>query len=209
MYGLVGLVVGWLGLLSVPVLVSAASVEVVAAKDLPWCEKVAQLFGERLVPDHDLLKTVEWKPVELKGQRPKTRHCSSLDKAVMDLDNDGRLDLVVRATFCMKGAPSDSFYMFSAESDVLDRATWQDFTPLLTTLYKFERTGGTYPLTSLRIDIDGPPPALATLFTVHPFILDGVTFVGLTDRLREWMVIATYAGGERFDDRCYLRAGKV
>ena len=65
---LIGIVAGFLITLSMPVLVSAALVEVVAGKDISFCEKVAKLFGERLVPDADLLKTVEWKPVELKGQ---------------------------------------------------------------------------------------------------------------------------------------------
>ncbi|MBH0177380.1 MAG: hypothetical protein HP491_05825 [Nitrospira sp.] len=99
--------IGLLGLLTVPALVSAASVDVAAWKDQSFCRKVAALFGERLTPD-----SVEWKPVELKGQGPKTRHCSSLDQALLDLDNDGTKDLVIKTTFCMKGAPSDSLYVF-------------------------------------------------------------------------------------------------
>jgi hypothetical protein len=105
----------------------------------------------------------------------------------------------------MKGAPSDSFYMFPAESGVLDQASWQDMSSLLATPDKFERTGGTYPLTSL--PTDKSPPALTTLFAIQPFILDGVTYVSLTDARRGWMVIAKYLKGERFEDQCYLQAG--
>ena len=97
---------GLLGLMTVPALVSAASVDVVAWNDQSFCRKVAALFGERLTPDSEVFKTVEWKPVELKGQGPKTRHCSSLDQALLDLDNDGTKDLVIKTTFCMKGASS-------------------------------------------------------------------------------------------------------
>ena len=199
---------GLVFVLAWPVLVSAAFVEVAAGKDLPFCEKVAKFFGARLVPDVDLLKTVEWKPVELRGQGPKTRHCSSLDKAIVDLDNDGQLDLVVKTAFCMKGAPSDSFYVFPAGSAVLDQSTWQDLSSLLATSDKFERTGGTYPLTALPIEKSTAPSALTTLFTIHPFVLDGVTYVSLTDARREWMVIAKYLRGERFEDQCYLRPSK-
>lgn len=192
--------------LIVAAIVGASSIELMAAKDLPFCDGVAKFFGERLAPDAELLKTVEWKPVELKGQGPKTSHCSSLNKAIFDFDNDGHLDLVVKTTFCMKGAPSDSFYMFPADSAVLDQVSWQDMSPLLATPDKFERTGGAYPLTAL--NIQKVPPALTTLFAIQPFVLDGVIYVSLTDARREWMVITKYLRGERFEDQCYLRASK-
>ena len=114
----------------------------------------------------------------------------------------------MKTTFCMKGAPSDSFYVFPANSPVLDQLAWQDMSPLLATHDKFERTGGSYPLTSLPMDKPSPSPALSTVFTIQPFRLDGVAYLGLTDARREWMVIANYRGGERFEDLCYLHAGK-
>lgn len=197
---------GGLAVAMIPALVSAASVELAAYSDKPLCEKVAKLFGERLKPAPDLSKTVEWTAVELKGEGPKTRRCSSLDKANMDLNNDGRDDLVVKTTFCMKGAPSDSIYVFPANSPVLDQLAWQDMSPLLATHDKFERTGGSYPLTSLPMDKVWPSPALSTVFTIQPFRLDGVAYIGLTDARREWMVIAKYRGGERFEELCYLHA---
>jgi hypothetical protein len=192
--------------ITLPALVSAASVEVAAWKELPLCQKVGKLFGERLEPDAELIKTVDWKPVELKGLGPKTRQCSSLDRAIMDLDNSGTKALVVKTTFCMKGAPSDSLYVFPADSPVLERASWQDMGPLLATDDKFERTGGTYPLVSLPIERSPIPPVLATMFAAQPVILDSVAYVALTDAKREWLVIAKYLGRERFDDQCYLKA---
>lgn len=192
--------------IALPALVSAASVEVAGWTDLPFCQKVAAFFGDRLVPDAELVKTVDWRPVELKGQGPKTRQCSSLDRAIMDLDNSGTKDLVVKTTFCMKGAPSDSLYVFPADSAVLERTSWQDMGPLLATDDKFERTGGTYPLVSLPIERSPIPPVLATMFAAQPFVLDSMAYVALTDAKREWLVIAKYLGRERFDDQCYLKA---
>ena len=187
--------------------------QLVASKDSKLCARMLEAFREdvddrgRLRYQHEIFLQIAWKPVELKGQGPKTRHCSSLDKAIVDLDNDGQLDLVVKATFCMKGAPSDSVYVFPADDPVLDQASWQDMAPLLATHDKFERTGGTYPLTSLLME--NGSPALTTLFAIHPFMLDGMTYVSLTDARREWGVVAKYLGGERFEDLCYLKsAGK-
>jgi len=198
---------GLLGLLTVPALVSAASVDVVAWKDQSFCRKVAALFGERLTPDSDVFKTVEWKPVELKGQGPKTRHCSSLDQALLDLDNDGTKDLVIKTTFCMKGALSDSLYVFPADSRVLEQLSWQDMAPLLATSDKFERTGGRYPLTALPMSSESSKgnPALSTVFTVQPFVVDDHRYVAMRDARGEWTVIANHLRGERFEDLCYLR----
>lgn len=194
--------------ITLPALVSAASVEVAAWKDLPFCHKVAKFFGDRLEPDAELVKTVEWKSVELKGQGPKARQCSSLDRAIIDLDNNGTKDLVVKTTFCMKGGPSDSLYIFPADSPVIEHLSWQDMGPLLATSEKFERTGGRYPLVSLTIERSAIPPALMTMFEVQPFILDSVAYVALTDAKREWLVIAKYRGGQQFEDQCYVGTGK-
>jgi hypothetical protein len=204
--GLPGLI-GLLGLLAVPALVSAVSVDVAAWKDLPFCRMVATFMGERLTPVAELSKTVEWKPVELKGQGPKTRHCSSLDQALLDLDNDGTKDLVIKTTFCMKGAPSDSLYVFPADSHVLEQLSWQDLAPLLATRDKFERTGGRYPLNALPISSESSKGSLAlsTVFTVQPFIVDDHRYVAMRDARGEWTVIANYLRGERFEDLCYLR----
>lgn len=187
---------------------AAASVELIGFADKPFCEKVAVLFGEHLDLDAELSKTVQWEPVKLKGQGPPTRHCSSFDRAKIDLDNDGQEDLVVKATFCMKGAPSDSLYVFPADSTVLEQANWQDLSPLLETRNKFERTGGTYPLTALRLEQVSAAPVLTTSFSLQLFILDDRSYIGMTDTRREWMVIAQYRSSERFEDLCYLHSGK-
>jgi hypothetical protein len=184
--------------------------QLVAGQDSKLCERMLEAFradvDDRgwLRYQHEIFRQITWKPVELKGQGPKTRHCSSLDRALVDLDNNGQQDLVVKTTFCMKGAPSDSLYVFPPDNSVLDQVSWQDMSPLLATNDKFERTGGTYPLTSLPMKDNSP--ALTTVFTIHPFILDGMTYVSVTDARREWIVVAKYLRGERFEDLCYLRA---
>jgi hypothetical protein len=125
-----------------------------------------------------------------------------------DLDNDGTKELVVKATFCMKGGPSDSLYMFPADSRVLEQVSWQDMGPLLVTRNRFERTGGSYPLTA--IPMSSPPdhgqPTLKTVFTILPFVVGEKTYVALTDGRGEWIAITRFISGERFDDQCYLKS---
>ena len=200
--GLTGRVTMALLALAWPVLVSAAGSEVVAGSHFPFCAKVATFFRDGL-PDASLQQSVEWKPVQLKGQGPPRSRCASLDKAIIDLDNDGRQDLVVKTSFCLKGGPSDSLYMFPPESDVLEQITWQDLSPLLATPDKFERTGGRYPLTALHME--QAPPALSNIFEIHPFIIDGIAYVSFTDARHAWIVIAKHVKGERFQDQCYLQ----
>jgi hypothetical protein len=186
--------------------------QLVAGMDSKLCAKVLEAFREdtddrgRLRYQHEIFRQIVWKPVELKGQGPKARHCSSLNQAMLDVDNDGQPDLVIKSTFCMKGSPSDSFYKFPTDSVVLEQANWQDLSPLLATLDKFERTGGAYPLTQIPIaETEVSPTPLTGIFTVQPFMLDGSAYVSLTDGRAEWIVIAKYLRGEQFEDQCYLR----
>ena len=205
---------GGLLLLIVPTIAAAATLELVASKDKPFCERVLELLqknigsGSRLSLEAEPFSQVKWEQAVIAGAAPKMRRCSSLDKASVDLDNDGTKDLVVKTTFCMKGAPSDSFYMFPADSNVLAQASWQDMASLLATTDKFERTGGSYPLTAFPMSSESSKeePALSTVFTVQPFIVGEKTYVALTDGRGEWTVIAKYLRGERFEDLCYLRA---
>ena len=187
--------------------------QLVVGRDNKLCARMLEAFREdvddrgRLRYQHEIFRQITWKPVELKGQGPKTRHCSSLDKAIFDVNNDGQQDLVVKTRFCMKGSPSDSFYMFPADSAVLEQANWQDLSPLLTTPDKFERTGGRYQLSGLSMpsEADKQLSALSTMFTLQPFIMDEKTYVTLTDGRGEWMVIAKYLRGDQFEDACYLQ----
>jgi hypothetical protein len=199
--------------LAFPLIAAAGSIELMASKDKMYCEQVLKLFqgnmggGSRFSFNTEPFSAITWEQVSVAGVGPKARHCASLDKALIDLDNDGTKDLVVKTTFCMKGSPSDSFYVFPADSRVLEQASWQDMSPLLATSDKFERTGGTYPLTALPIaGSEKPVPVLRTVFTLQPFAIEGKISVALWDTHGAWIVVANYLRGERFEDQCYFRS---
>ena len=77
-------------------------------RDSKLCAKVLETFREdgddrwRLRYQHEILRQNTWKPVKLNGQGPKAKHCSSLNQAMFDLDNDGKPDLVVKSKFCSR-----------------------------------------------------------------------------------------------------------
>jgi hypothetical protein len=91
--------------------------QLAAGTESKLCARVLDAFREdvddrgRLRYQHEIFRQITWKPVELKGQAPKTRHCSSLDQAIFDGDHSGQPDLVVKTTFCMQGSPSDSLLL--------------------------------------------------------------------------------------------------
>lgn len=200
--------IGWLVLLTGG-LAWAAGYDVLVNREARLCPQVEAALlpladgsvGFRL--DDERIHPVAWQPIQLEGDAPKTLRCSELQQALVDLNNDGRRDLVIRARFCMKGRPSDSLYVFPDDSTVLQQATWQDLAPLHATPDKFERTGGIYPLPegSGR----GDSASLQTLFTIEPFTMDGRTYVRLTSPPYHDVVIASYEGGDSFKDLCYLR----
>lgn len=193
-----------------------AAYELAMSQNQELCARLLDLFNDSVKGagsvafDHEMFRTISWSPVNLGGQAPKVKRCNELERALFDLDNDGGMDLVVRTTFCMKGLPSDSLYMYPSDSPVLDQTTWQDLGPLFATRNKFERTSGTYVLTDLPVESRGRTgAALSNVFTLRPFRLNATTYVSLTDSRAEWIVIAKYLKGETFQDLCYLRAGAI
>jgi len=93
--------------------------QLVAGKESNLCANVLDAFREdvddrgRLRYQHEIFRQITWKPVELKGQGPKTRHCSSLDKAIFDADHDGQPDMVGQGNVLYAGEPErQCLYIF-------------------------------------------------------------------------------------------------
>ncbi len=204
--------VGWLAVATLA-LAGGELYQTVMSKEPRVCETMAEVLNRDAEWDgnlryaHDIFRRIAWTPVKLRGQAPRDGRCSTLEQARFDLDNDGREDLVIRSSFCMRGLPSDSLYVFPPDSEVLEQATWQDLSPLHATADKFERTGGAYALKELPAEDtrrNVAPPA--GVFTLRPFIFDQISYVSLTDARRAWIVVAKYQQRGRLQDLCYFHA---
>ncbi|GKS57867.1 hypothetical protein YTPLAS18_13940 [Nitrospira sp.] len=166
----------------------------------------AQLIRGRLHFSAGEVASVDWSPVKLKGDGPKETVCSTFEQARVDLRRNGTTDLVIRSSFCMKRRPSDSLYVFPAESDVLARATWQELGPLHETQIKVEHTGGSYSLNQLQ---DSEQTVeLREVFSLNVVQVEEQALIALTAPPFEWIVVARLRGAGPLEDVCYLRRDK-
>ena len=66
--------------------------QLVVGKDHKFCTRVLEAFrgdvDDRWRPryQHEIFRQITWKPIELRGQGPKTRHCSSLERYDLPFD---------------------------------------------------------------------------------------------------------------------------
>ena len=165
--------------------------------------EAAQLAQGQLRFLADGVRSVEWAPAALPGDAPKTTICSLFEQTQVDLRRDGIDDLVIRTRFCMKGKPSDSLYVFPADSDVLARASWQDLGPLHETQDKIEHTGGVYVLSKLMGAKQ--PVELRGVFALDVVRVDEQALVALTAPPFHWVVVGRLRGTGALDDVCYLK----
>ncbi len=187
---------------------ASASVIIMAA-DPALCSRLAAAWERDGLPAGRFrfvgagVAPADWQPVTLAGVAPIPSACSLFEQVLIDLDGDGRLDRVIRSRFCMKGIPSDSLYLFPTDSEVLTRMTWQDLTPLHDTPDKFERTGGVYPLTQLPAEMGRTE--LRDVFSVELVTVDRRSYVVVSARPFEWLVVGRFQAGGRLQEKCYLK----
>jgi hypothetical protein len=188
-----------------------AAYKLVMSKDKELCTSVLKLFNEDMkkhgvikYDKHEMFTRVAWKSVDI-GKEADV--CLSLQHATLDIDNDGREDLVIKKRACLRSQLSDSLYIFPIESDVLIKLKpgpggWE---PLYGNSNKFDRTGEGYNLKDLDpAKNEGLPAAIAGVFTLQPFIWGKTTYVSMTDLYPEWIVIAKYLHEDKFKDICYF-----
>lgn len=186
----------------------AGSWDAVFAFQEEFCRRLAAAVDEKALAQEQLrfsgasVHSVEWQPATLAGNGPPRSRCASFDQGRADVFPGGMPLLAIRSRFCMKGVPSESLYLFPGSSDVLERASWQDLSPLHATLEKFERTGGRYRLAHV-------PDSMGEVELREQFILDLVVVderasVALTAPPFAWIVIGRPHGQGTIQEQCYL-----
>ncbi len=187
--------------------------KVVMSKNKALCRGMLKLFNQDMkeqgfirYDQHEAFRQVSWEPVELAGPKPMVKYCSLLQKTIVDLNNDGKRELVVKTSFCLRSQTSDSLYIFPADSNVLEKASWGDMKLLFDTPNKFHRTGDVYSLTELNLaSNERGHEAIGGVFIIQPFLWGNVAYISMTDLHQEWIVIAKYLQGEELQDICYFR----
>lgn len=182
------------------------------ADDQALCSAIAQALDEsalaegRVRFDGPNVHSVEWQPVTVAGDGPKTVRCAAFEQAVAAIGPEGAAAKVIRSRFCMKGAPSDSLYLFPVDSDVLSRVTWQDLSPLHEAPNAFERTGGTYRL--FHLPLEEGRVELQTLFAMDVLNVSGRDLVAISAPPFTWVVVGVPARQGALREQCYLRRAR-
>jgi hypothetical protein len=185
--------------------------EIVMSKDKGVCETMLKTYNSDMrrfrdirYGEHEIFKRVPWHKFELGEQ---TYGCELFWRGHFDINNDGKEDLVIKRSACLRDNLSDSFYMFPGNSDVLMRLKSGPggLDPLFETSNKFARTSNAYVLAELPLDqTEGIAQDIGGIFVIQPFIWDKKTYLSMTDLHQEWIVINQYQGEDRFQDICYF-----
>ena len=181
------------------------------SKDKELCETMLGLFNTDMrrfrdirYKEHEMFKSIVWQAVDI-GEPPQ--RCELHWRAIFDIDGDGKQNLVIKRSACLRGNPSDSFFVFPSDSDVAERLKPGPggLDPLFDTPDKFSMTGHVYKLTELPLDqTEGIAQGIGGGFVIQPFIWDKKTYLSMTDLHQEWIVINQYQGEDRFKDLCYF-----
>jgi uncharacterized protein len=180
----------------------------VMSKDEGLCSHMLRLFTndlrehDRGTTDHDEFKAVPWKGTRISFDDHGATRYWIVDGALLDFDNDGKLDYIVRSQGMLSSMPADSISVFPA--DVAARANELTSQEFYGAKNRIAIAGTFYPLNG-RSDHTGEP-----LWRLSPLIYDGVSYVFMQtfyepagfkgSPTSDFMVIGKYGGG-RFVDR--------
>jgi len=208
---------------------SADPYKLVMSKEKELCSGVLKLFnadmkkyGEIRYEQHEVFSQVHWEPVDI-GEEGPARGCSIILKSLLDINNDGKEDLVIRSRGCLRSQLTDSIYVFPPDSDVISKLKpGKGGLAALDTVNKIELSGHGYDLKKLPKsmkekvlkDIRGQlpesqkgidlKPGIGGVLVLQPFVWGKTTYTSMTDLHQEWIVIVKYLQGETLEDRCYF-----
>ncbi len=134
---------------------SADPYKLLMSKEKGLCATMLGIFNKETddrggpTYEHTVFTTIKWSSVELSGREPLAKYCSVLKTTTIDINNDGADDLVIKASFCVKGQPIDSLYIFPPTSDVIKKMTWQNMRALFETTNKIDSSGHAHLLSEL------------------------------------------------------------
>lgn len=230
-------------LLSLPVCAASAAVEsydfkLRMSEDEKLCLAITEVLAKeysnafvQLPPRHEWF--IRWNVLDSLGEqfRDEPRFiddgCSLYRWAQFDIDNDGRVEIVIKWSACLGGVRSDTLYVFHGE-EARDRIYQAIMNPFALSdspqreksrarlLGKISYTGEIYELKKL------PPfknkhgheefPSIGGKVFVHPFLFEGQTYLNLYG-LSGMHVIARYRQtekiSEQLDDVCYVDRTKI
>ncbi len=169
------------------------------------CKAILKIYNEDMASSgrinygkHEMFTRIHWQEIEM-PERGSTHGCERYSKATFDMDNDGGADLVIKRSACFRSNPSDSLFVYPAESNVLSIEKGRRV-PLADTQKQFD----TRAYTLSRVSGQSQKPIIGGIFVLEPFIWEKAAYLSITDMHQEWIAIATYGGNGAWKDVCYF-----
>ncbi|MEW6246291.1 MAG: hypothetical protein AB1555_06215 [Nitrospirota bacterium] len=182
----------------------------VMSKDTEVCSAILALFNDDLRKHgaiqydyHNIF--VSWQPMSLPDETAPGSHCGEIRKAVLDIDNNGQDEIVLRTSLCWHSVLTDSLFIFSKTSEVPARLSWRNMGELLSG-HSGVIGAGPYELVLWPQSKKGElRPTLSDPWVLELMVLNGTAYVSMTDRNYGYIAaIAKYRGGSTLEDICYF-----
>lgn len=170
------------------------------SKNVKLCNAMLALYNEDMKKvgrikyrDHEMFLGIEWQ------SNSDDMH---LLYSTFDINNDGSKELVYRTTMGFHGINTDRYFIFPEHSDISSKLTagvggWK---ALNETQDRIEGNKG-YELNDRESSIH---TSLSPYVVLKPFVVDGITYISMTDARPRWIVIAKYLNTNNLLDVCYF-----
>lgn len=208
----------------------------VMSKDNELCKSMLNLYNTdmnthgRIDYDaHEIFSRIGWEDVDILEPDPY----ATPQRAVFDINNDGKNELVISQTWTMNNALEESLYIFPSDNDVLSKLKpgkgglaplFDDKNMLFSyknILYYLKDLPNVFQKKILSYKLSHLPKYLKKVriqdlnrdlgkayvggtFVLQPFIFHGITYISITDRNPEWIIVGKYKQAEEVQDICYF-----
>lgn len=185
---------------------------IVMSKDKELCEHVLQLVNADIkkyqsirYQEHEVFSQIPWERIDKPSRFAP--ECSFLRKAIFDINNDGRDELVIKFSGCLRSQLIDSLYIFPQSSTILSKLKPDEpggLSALFSDPDMLYQIGDLYVLSDLKPEKTEGLQAATGVVEVNPFVWRKTSYISIADLYPEWIVITKYVHRETFQDYCYF-----
>jgi hypothetical protein len=207
----------------------AEAYKLVMSKDKKLCANMLNLFNADMkeyrqicYDKHEMFTRLGWQPVDV-GKEPYA--CGMYQYALFDINNDGKDELVIKTSHCLRDQLTDSLYIFPPNSKVLQDLKEPSSHPFDTVPDKLEFVGKggfeydlkelpesekeklledirkTLPKSMKGLDLK---PGIGGVLVIQPFQIGKTIYISMTDLHQEWIVVGKYKQADTLEDLCYF-----
>lgn len=213
-----------------PYLLAMSKDKVLCESMLGLYNKDMDTYGRINYDAHEIFSRIEWENIDTLNEDSFTH----VQRAIFDINNDGKNELVIKTSLQEFNSFNETLYIFPADSDALSKLKpgkgGLEALSLTANFLFGDDTNQSYYLKSvpkllqekilvyklkhlpnylknvnindLRRDLG--KTTIGPFFVLQPFIWHGITYISMTDRNQEWIVVGKYKQAEEIQDICYI-----